>query len=150
MKIQESKNKIKNPNAGFTLVELLLVLVILAVLAAIVYPKLSGRSEQARQTAAKTQIANFGTALGAFEVDNGYYPRGKDGLNMLMSRPSDATSWRGPYLEEKGGIPTDPWGRAYIYECPGKRNASGYDLSSVGPDGREGTEDDVTNWAAGK
>ena len=150
MKIQNSKLKTQNRNAGFTLVELLLVLVILAVLAAIVYPKLSGRSEQARQTAAKTQIANFGTALGAFEVDNGYYPRGKDGLMALMSRPGDATNWRGPYLEEKGGIPADPWGRAYLYECPGKHNTSGYDLSSAGPDGREGTEDDVTNWQLGK
>ena len=150
MKIQNSKLKTQNRNAGFTLVELLLVLVILAVLAAIVYPKLSGRSEQARQTAAKTQIANFGTALGAFEVDNGYYPRGKDGLQALITKPSDAPNWRSPYLEDKGGIPTDPWGRAYLYECPGKHNTSGYDLSSAGPDGREGTEDDVTNWQLGK
>lgn len=135
---------------GFTLVELLLVLVILGILAAIVLPKVSGRTEQARQTAAKTQINSFSSALSAFEVDNGYYPRGKDGLMALISKPNDAPNWRGPYLEEKGGIPLDPWQRPYIYECPGKHNANSYDLSSIGFDGREGTEDDITNWQLGK
>src|SRR5215467_5349009 len=90
---------------GFTLVEMLLVLVILATLAAIVYPKVMGRSEQARITAAQTQIANFKTALDAFEVDNGYYPKGKNGLMDLVQQPRDATSWHGPYLET---IPADP------------------------------------------
>ena len=135
---------------GFTLIELLLVLVILGILAAIVVPKFANRGEQARQTAAKTQIGAFSTALSAFEVDNGYYPRGKDGLQSLLSKPNDAQNWRGPYLEEKGGIPNDPWGRAYLYECPGKHNTSGYDISSAGFDGREGNEDDITNWQQGK
>jgi general secretion pathway protein G len=128
---------------GFTLVELLLVLVILGTLAAIVYPKLAGRSEQARKTAAQTQIASFGTALDAFEVDNGYYPKGKNGLQDLVQQPRDLTSWKGPYLKE---IPLDPWGREYIYECPGKQNTTSYDLMSVGPDGKVGGDDDVTNW----
>lgn len=135
---------------GFTLVELLLVMVILGILAAIVLPKFANRGEQARQTAAKTQIAAFSTALSAFEVDNGYYPRGKDGLQMLIQKPSDAQGWRGPYLEEKGGIPNDPWGRPYFYECPGKHNLNSYDIMSAGFDGREGTEDDITNWRLGK
>ena len=135
---------------GFTLIELLLVLVILGILAAIVVPKFANRGEQARQTAAKTQIAAFSTALSAFEVDNGYYPRGKDGLGALIQRPGDAQNWRGPYLEEKGGIPNDPWGRPYLYECPGKHNTSSYDIMSVGFDGREGTEDDITNWQPDK
>ena len=135
---------------GFTLIELLLVLVILGILAAIVVPKFANRGEQARQTAAKTQIAAFSTALSAFEVDNGYYPRGKDGLQSLLQKPNDANNWRGPYLEEKGGIPNDPWGRPYNYECPGKHNTSSYDISSMGFDGREGTEDDITNWQQGK
>jgi general secretion pathway protein G len=129
---------------AFTLIELLLVLVILGILAAIVVPKFANRGEQARQTAAKTQIGAFSTALSAFEVDNGYYPRGKDGLLLLIQKPNDATSWRGPYLE--GNIPMDPWGRPYLYEYPGKNNPNSYDLSSAGFDGREGTEDDVTNW----
>ncbi len=129
---------------GFTLVEMLLVLVILATLAAIVYPKLSGRSEQARETAAKTQISSFSTALDAFEVDNGYYPRGKSGLQDLVQAPRDATSWKGPYLKE---IPKDPWGNDYVYESPGRFNTTSYDLSSPGPDGKAGNDDDITNWA---
>lgn len=141
------KSEIRNRrHAGFTLIELLLVLVILGILAAIVVPKFANRGEQARQTAARTQIAAFATALSAFEVDNGYYPRGKDGLQSLIQPPNDATNWRGPYLEEKGGIPLDPWGRAYLYECPGRNNPNSYDLSSMGFDGREGTEDDINNW----
>jgi general secretion pathway protein G len=133
---------------AFTLIELLLVLVILGILAAIVVPKFSGRTEQARATAAVSQIATFGTALDAFEVDNGYYPKGKNGLNDLAQQPRDATNWKGPYL--KSEIPMDPWGHAYIYECPGKHNPSGYDLSSLGPDGRAGTDDDITNWQTSK
>ena len=128
---------------GFTLVELLLVLVILGTLAAIVYPKLAGRSDDARKTAAKTQIANFSTVLDAFGVDNGYYPKGKSGLQDLVTQPSEAQNWKGPYMKE---IPKDPWGNEYIYEYPGRNNANGYDLSSVGPDGKDGTEDDITNW----
>jgi general secretion pathway protein G len=131
--------------AAFTLVELLLVLVILGTLAAIVVPKFAGRTEQARVTAAHTQIANFGVVLDAFEVDNGYYPKGKDGLQDLIERPRDAQNWRGPYL--KGNeIPNDPWGNPYIYECPGKHMEDGYDVMSMGPDGRVGGGDDITNW----
>lgn len=131
--------------AGFTLVELLLVLVILATLAAIVVPKFSGRTEQARVTAAQTQIANFGTALDAFETDVGFYPEGSDGLQALRVPPPNAQGWRGPYLKQD--IPLDPWGRAYIYECPGRHNESGYDLMSLGQDGRADTADDITNWS---
>src|SRR3954465_11906789 len=90
---------------GFTLVEMFLVLVILATLAAIVYPKVAGRSEQARVTAAQTQIGNFKTALNAFEVDNGYFPKGKNGLVDLVQKPQDAPNWHGPYLDT---LPKDP------------------------------------------
>jgi general secretion pathway protein G len=134
--------------AGFTLIELLLVLVILGVLAAIVVPKFSGRTEQARRTAAVSQISTFGTALDAYEVDMGSYPQGRSGLNALLQQPREGTGWRGPYLQKE--IPLDPWGNAYIYECPGKHNPSGYDLSSPGPDGRAGNEDDITNWQTAK
>ena len=128
---------------GFTLIEMLLVLVILGTLAAIVIPKFAGRTEQARVTAAKTQIANFKTALDAFEVDNGYYPKGKDGMLSLVQKPNDAANWHGPYLDN---IPNDPWGHPYVYECPGKRNESSYDITSIGPDGRLGTDDDINSW----
>ncbi len=129
---------------GFTLVELLLVLVILGTLAAIVVPKFSGRTEQARVTAAKTQIANFRTALDAFEIDVGYYPKGRDGLQDLVNEPRDAGSaWKGPYISE---IPLDPWGNPYVYECPGKNSRQGFDISSFGPDGRQGGDDDICSW----
>lgn len=129
---------------AFTLIELLLVLVILGVLAAIVVPKFSGRTEQARQTAAQSQISTFGTALDAFEVDNGYYPKGKSGLLDLVQAPRDAQTWRGPYM--KSDVPLDPWQNPYIYECPGKHNPTSYDIMSMGPDGRVGGDDDITNW----
>jgi general secretion pathway protein G len=126
---------------GFTLVELLLVLTILGILAAIVVPKFTGRTEQARVTAARTQISTFSTALEAYEIDNGSYPRS---LEELVQQPRDAQNWKGPYLQ--GDIPLDPWQRPYVYTCPGKHMPNGFDLYSVGIDGREGTEDDVTNW----
>lgn len=134
--------------SGFTLIELLLVLVILGILAAIVVPKFSGRTEQARLTAAQSQVSTFGTALDAFEVDNGYYPKGKNGLVDLVQPPRDAQNWRGPYM--KSEIPLDPWGHPYVYECPGKHNPAGYDLYSIGPDGRAGSEDDICNWQTQK
>lgn len=130
---------------GFTLVELLLVLVILAVLAAVVVPKFTKRSEQARIAAATTDIANLGTALDAFEIDVGRYPSSDEGLKALMEQPSNAKDWKGPYLKRIVG--NDPWGHPYIYRAPGTHNASGYDLYSFGPDGQEGGSDDIDNWS---
>jgi general secretion pathway protein G len=131
---------------GFTLVELLLVLVILGILAAIVIPKFSGRTEQAKEQAARTQISTFRTALEAFEVDNGQYPTGKNGLDALINKPRDAQNWRGPYLQTDR-IPLDPWGNEYIYECPGRHNPSFYDLSSAGPPGQDMV---IANWTVDK
>lgn len=126
---------------GFTLIELLLVLVILAILAGVVLPKFTGKSKQAKITAAQTQIGSLKMALDNFEIDNGSYPKSGD-LGSLVSAPANLASWKGPYIEN---IPADPWGNAYIYEYPGKHTST-YDLSSPGPDGRPGTDDDVTNW----
>ena len=127
---------------AFTLVEMLLVLVILATLAAIVIPKLAGRGQQAKETAAKTQISSFEQALDSFEVDTGSFPAGTNGLDALVNQPSNARDWKGPYLKN---IPTDPWGNPYAYSYPGKLNPSGYDVISAGPDGRVGSEDDIDN-----
>ena len=131
---------------GFTLVELLLVLVILGILAAIVIPKFSGRTEQAKEQAAVTQISTFRTALDAFEVDTGYYPKGRSGLQDLIVQPRDAQNWRGPYLQSDH-VPLDPWGNEYIYECPGRHNPTSYDLSSGGPPGGDKV---IANWTTQK
>ena len=80
------------------------------------------------------------TALDRYQIDNGYYP---SNFNDLILKPTSTTNWSGPYLD---GIPTDRWGNKYVYEFPGKHNPSSYDLMSVGPDGKKGTEDDIGNW----
>ena len=133
-------------NRGFSLIELLLVLVILAVLAAVVVPKFTSRSEQARVTAAQTDIASLETALEAFEIDSGRYPTGDEGLEALVLEPAglQEAAWKGPYI--KRGVPKDPWGNEYLYEQPGRYNTNSYDLSSAGPDLQQGTEDDIVNW----
>ena len=138
-----TKNR-KRGMAGFTLVELMLVLVILGTLAAIVVPKLSGRTEKARMTAAQTDISNLELTLNMFEVEVGHYPETDDGLYALVEDLEDDESWDGPYLDK--GVPLDPWDNEYIYEYPGRYNINGFDLYSMGPDDKEGTEDDIVNW----
>ena len=133
----------RSGESAFTLVELLLVLVILGILAAIVVPKFSGRTESAQITAAHTNIATFSTALSQFEIDTGSFPRGSDGLQQLIVQPADIANWKGPYLDRD--IPNDPWGNPYVYEYPGRVNASGYDITSMGPDKQPGTADDIVN-----
>src|SRR3954454_25108295 len=126
------KTKNVSVRSAFTLIELLLVLVILAVLAAVVVPKFTNRSEQARTTAAKTDISAMDTALDAFEVDCGRYPSNEEGLKALVEQPSGVQNWRGPYVKRGGVVPQDPWGHEYVYRFPGAHNANGYDLSSMG------------------
>ena len=127
---------------AFTLVEILLVVVIIGILAALVIPRIAGSSERARVTAATTDInGGIKSALGAYEVDNGFYPRS---LQDLITAPSNAKNWHGPYLDR---LPQDPWGNPYVYYFPGKHSANSYDLLSVGPDGKEGTDDDIVSWA---
>lgn len=129
---------------GFTLIELLLVLVILSVLAAVVAPKFTARSEQARLTAARVDIGNLETALEAFEIDVGRFPTSEEGIRALVQAPGNVRNWRGPYI--KRGVPNDPWGNPYVYRYPGRHNVDEYDLYSLGPDGREST-DDINNWS---
>ena len=131
---------------AFTLIELLLVLVILSVLAAVVVPKFAGRSKQARITATLTQIANLETSLGAFEIDVGRYPTTQEGLQALVEEPAGVRDWYGKYLG-RSVIPNDPWGNPYVYKSPGQHNTDGYDLYSLGPNGQGGGDDDIDNWS---
>jgi general secretion pathway protein G len=142
-KDKQKKNRMAR-RGGFTLIELLLVLVILAALAAIVMPKFTRRSEQARVTAVRTQISQFEVALDAFEIDVGRYPTRSEGLRALVEEPSNAEGWQEPYL--KRDVPKDHWGNEYVYKYPGQYNESGYDLYSYGPDGKQGGDDDIVNW----
>jgi general secretion pathway protein G len=135
----------KKLNRGFTLVEMLLVVTIIGILAALVIPKIAGTSERARITAAQADIkGGIKTALDRYEVDNGFYPKS---LADLVTRPSDAKNWNGPYLDE---VPKDPWQQPYVYVYPGRNNTTGYDLYSIGPDGQDGTADDIGNWQTAK
>ena len=137
--------KSKRSQSGFTLIELLLVMVILAVLGAVVVPKFTKRSQQAKETAAKTDIANLEVAIDSFEIDTGRYPTNTEGIRALIEEPINTKDdWKGPYL--KRGVPLDPWGSEYIYKQPGQYNKYGYDLSSAGPDGTSGNDDDIKNW----
>src|SRR2546423_14979580 len=114
--ISDLKFEIRNRRssaAAFTLIELLLVLVILAVLAAVVVPKFTHRSEEAKVAAAKADIAAFDVALDAYEIDNSRFPSSEEGLNALVQAPSSAASWKGPYI--KRAVTNDPWGNPYIY-----------------------------------
>jgi len=132
--------------SGFTLIELMLVMVILATMAAIVLPKFTGRAKQAKITAAKTQIAQFEVALDAFEIDVGRYPTTTEGLRALVEKPAtDSDGWLQPYI--KRDVPQDPWESEYVYKYPGQYNQDGYDLYSMGPDRKLGGDDDITNFS---
>lgn len=128
---------------GFTLIELMLVVIIIGILVSMVMPRLTGRTKQAKIAAAKADIeANIALALDLYEVDNGSYPSTEEGLDALRNKPASADNWNGPYLKKKA---VDPWGNPYKYASPGAHNAQDYDLSSNGPDGAE-SDDDITNW----
>ena len=135
--------------AGFTLMELLLVLMIIGMLAALVGPTLYQRIKPAKQSAARAQLANFSTALDAFYVDCERYPTTQEGLAVLRDHPEGAEHWNGPYLKKE--VPLDPWGHPYVYRAPGR--SGGYEILSYGADGREGGDgenSDINSWDSGK
>jgi general secretion pathway protein G len=142
--------KLRNANRGFTLIELMVVIIILGILAMWVAPKIMSRPGQARQVKARLDIQNLENALKLFKLDNGTYPTTEQGLQALVEKPGTGTvpkNWKtGGYLE-KGRVPKDPWGNDFVYLSPGLK--SDFDIISYGLDGVPGGEEenkDVNNW----
>jgi general secretion pathway protein G len=130
---------------GFTLIELMIVLFILGLLAALVAPRLMGRVGKAKQKTAQAQIQLLATALDLLHLDVGRYPTSEEGLQALREKKDNLPSWGGPYLDKQ--VPNDPWGRPFIYKFPGEHGP--YDLYSLGADGAaggDGENQDITNW----
>lgn len=142
--------KHKLEEAGFTLLEMLVVLGIIATLAGIVAPAVFRNTGDAKQQAARTQIEMLGLALESYRLDNNHYPTTEQGLTALRELPitgPEPANWRGPYLRRV--LPNDPWGRQYSYLAPGKVNPDSYDLFSYGRDGVPGGDNedaDITSW----
>ena len=135
--------------AGFTLIEILVVIVVIAILATLVAPNVFQHVGAAKSATAKSQIEMLGAALDAYRLDNGAYPTTQQGLDALWEKPNvdPPANWRGPYLRKP--VPPDPWGRVYLYQFPGQQNPIGYDLLSYGADGKpggEGEDADVLSW----
>ena len=140
----------RNDNRGFTLIELMVVIVILGILAGLIVPRIMGRPDEARQLKAKVQIESLETTLKLYKLDNGSYPSTEQGLQALIEQPTTGEipkKWReGGYLE-KGKLPKDPWGNEFIYLSPGTHGE--YDIMSYGADGvpgGEGKNADINNW----
>ena len=132
--------------SAFTLLEVLMVIVILGILAALIVPQFTGTQLKAEKDLTKAQIAALGSDLDRFRLHCGRYPTTDEGLAALLQVPDDeelAEKWGGPYVKK---APKDAWGHDLNYESPGQYNETSYDLSSPGPNGQEGDDDDITNW----
>ena len=139
------EGRTRQQERGFTLIEIMVVVIIIGLLAALVGPRLFGKVSMAKQKAAKAQIELFGTALDTFRLDVGRYPTTEEGLKALREKPAGAENWQGPYLPKE--IPVDPWNKLYVYKSPGEHGE--YDLISYGLDGAEGGEgenQDIVSW----
>lgn len=145
MKTVQPTHSLKKQASGFTLIEIIIVVIIMSMIAALVVPKLFKKVEKSKQQITKTQIVMIENAIKMFKLDTGRYPSTEEGLNALLVKPNNVTNWDGPYLEK--GIPKDPWGNAYTYVYPGKNYV--FEIVSLGADAKIGGENedkDITNW----
>jgi len=148
--IQHTPRVPPRSRTGFTLLEILVVIIVLGLLAGLVAPRIIGRVSEARTATARTQIELLVVALDNYHLDNGSYPTTAQGLAALRTKPASEPAprnWRGPYLRKE--VPLDPWDRPYIYRSPGEQNPAGFDLLTYGRDGQPGGERedaDVTSW----
>jgi len=136
----------RTAEAGFTLVEMLVVITIIGLIMALVAPRVINYLGESKVKAARIQIESFGSALDLYYLDEGRYPSTSEGLTALVDRPGNSTTWNGPYLKGDA-VPADPWGHAYLYRSPGEHGP--YDIVSYGSDGQEGgtgTASDITSW----
>ena len=137
----------RHGQGGFTLVEILVVIAIIALIVSLVGPRVLNYLGESKVKAAKIQIQGFSRALDLFNLDTGRYPTTSEGLVALIRSPGNIPSWNGPYLKS-GSVPDDPWGKPYVYRSPGEHGA--YDIMSYGSDGNEGgtgTAADITSWS---
>jgi general secretion pathway protein G len=138
----------RNGQSGFTLLEILLVVVIIGLLVGVAVVRLGARSGEAKKVAAQRQIDAYKTAIGLYELDNGFYPTTEQGLQALITQPTTVpipNNWKGPYLDPPV-LRKDPWLHDYLYRYPGVKNSAGFDLYSPGINGVEGDDDDIGNW----
>jgi general secretion pathway protein G len=146
MTLPISKARKRWRESGFTLVEMLVVITIIALIMGLVGPRVLNYLGESKAKTAKIQIESFASALDLFFLDTGRYPNSSEGLAALVARPGSIAAWNGPYL--KGGVvPADPWGNAYSYRSPGEHG--NFDIKSLGADGQEGgngTAADITSW----
>lgn len=144
------QQKRHNNEEGFTILEIIVVLLLLAAMYAVVGTNVGKQIENGRRSTANVQLGIFKNLLKQYKIDNGTYPTTEQGLEALYKKPESApepTNWNGPYSEED--IPKDPWGRPYVYRSPGTHNPDKYDVYSLGSDGKEGGEGDaadIANW----
>jgi general secretion pathway protein G len=134
--------KSRKSEKGFSLIELIVVLVILGLLAAVVAPKVYDKLAKGRDQIAKIQIKELEGALQLYSFDMGRYPTTSEGLEALLRNPGNVEAWKGPYLAKD--LPKDPWGKPYVYRCPGTHGD--FDIFSLGADGTEGGDDDICSW----
>jgi general secretion pathway protein G len=147
-RIDHMKEIRRDNKAGFTLLEILLVVTIIGMLLAVAVVKIAPRAEEARKVTTRQQIQNYGAGLNLYMLDSGFYPSAEQGLQALITQPATPpvpSNWKGPYLEP-AVLRKDQWGHDYIYKYPGTHNPTTYDLYSPGPNGVEGDEDDIGNW----